>query len=630
MRASCRRCGTVRPVRASRGSSRHGWTGGTHVNSVTDRMGDTTEDRPAAEAAEVQLAAEATEVQPVAEAEAPAAGAVAGDPGSAPGDPGLAAERDRLARSLRETRLQLAMTQARLAALERSATMELGRTLVRAARRPWSRGVQLPADLVRLWRERGGLTGPGAATLALASAQLGDLAGVGERFLSALTAPGLGAPGAESAGFSPPTLVITGVLSARACATLGPDAAVCPLLPHDADVMLESAGADLVLIEAAAMLAGSAWAYAGDPAGADRGRRLGRLIAGARALGKPVIFVRNVPAHLAPGLDWVAASCDAVSDGGLGVQLARFNPVELAGSRPTDPVYADARDPREPPRVRALLDALDGTVRLTGQIPWRRQPALYREHAAFVTVSAAQAREQLACGARVIMAGGEPVAGALAPDSGSDWTVAALRDRVALTLADRPPTMTEILPVLRDIFAAHATPVRVARLARLAGLPDGLLAGRQVAVLAQLDDVSGAAALRASLVAQRMAPAELVVAAGPGLSVQAVTGALGELADRGVAIRVVPAGASWMPLAAAAARSPWVVPMRDCLSWHESYLLDLVCARECSQADVVGYGDAAYTFSTALEPTLALARRDFFASGDPGHGLRLFSASHGD
>jgi hypothetical protein len=53
------------------------------------------------------------------------------------GDPGLAAERDRLARTLRETRLQLAMTQARLGALEQSATMELGRTLVRAARRPW-------------------------------------------------------------------------------------------------------------------------------------------------------------------------------------------------------------------------------------------------------------------------------------------------------------------------------------------------------------------------------------------------------------------------------------------------------------------------------------------------------------
>ena len=360
----------------------------------------------------------------------------------------MAAERDRLARTLRETRLQLAMTQARLAALEQSATMELGRTLVRAARRPWSRGVQLPAELVRLWRERGGLTGPGAATLALASAQLGDLAGGGERFLSALTAPGLGAPGSEAAGWTPPGLVITGVLTARGCATLAPDAAVHPLLPHDADVMLESAGADLVLIEAAAMLAGSAWAYAGDPAAADRGRRLGRLIAAARALGKPVIFIRNVPAHLAPGLDWVAASCDAVSDDGFGVQLARFNPIGLAGSRPGDPVYADARDPREPPAVRALLDeitAIDGPgpVHVAGSLPWRRLPALYREHALFVTASADQAREQFACGARVIMIGGEPVAGAVTP-AGEGWTarrcgseIAALRKRACRSLRRR-------------------------------------------------------------------------------------------------------------------------------------------------------------------------------------------------
>jgi hypothetical protein len=258
----------------------------------------------------------------------------------------LEALRRREETALRETRLQLAMTQARLAALEQSATMELGRTLVRAARRPWSRGVQLPADLVRLWRERGGLAGPGAATLALASAQLGDLAGGGERFLSALTAPGLAAAGLTGAGLTgagltgaglegarTAGLVIAGVLTARGCGTLAPDAAVQPLLPHDAEVMLESSGADLVLIEAAAMLAGSAWAYAGDPAAADRGRRLGRLIAAARALGKPVIFVRNIPAHLAPGLDWVAASCDAVAEDGLGVQLARFNPIGLDSSR---------------------------------------------------------------------------------------------------------------------------------------------------------------------------------------------------------------------------------------------------------------------------------------------------------
>jgi len=565
-----------------------------------------------------------------------------GDPSlAATGDPGLAAERDRLARTLRDTRLQLAMTQARLSALEDSATLTLGRTLVRAARRPWSRGVQLPLDLIRLWRDRGGLTGPGAAALALASAQLSDLSGVGERFLSALSAPGLGAPGAASAGFSPPGLVVTGVLSAEACATLAPDAAVYPLLPHDADVMLESVGADVVLIEAAAMLAGSAWAYAGDPAAADRGRRLGRLIAGARALGKPVIFIRNVPAHLAPGLDWVAASCDAVSDDGFGVQLARFNPIGAAGQRPSDPAYAGPRDPREPPAVRALLDSLTGTagpVTVTGEIAWRRRPALYREHAVFVTVAPGQAREQIACGARVIVVTGEQ---------------AALAEQIAAARAERPLTEAETFPQLREIFTAHATPVRLAGLARLAGLPGNLVTGRQIAVLARVEDPAAAAGLAARLRRQRLAPAELVVAVAARdgesaeLSCHAVTTALGDLAGQGVTITAVPevpaAGgargqAGWVPHAAKAARAPWVAPWQagpqrsQGRDYDESYLLDLACARECAQADAVGYaGGSGYAYVTSLDP--ALARAEFFGFSGPGgtensaRGLRLFSLS---
>ncbi len=559
------------------------------------------------------------------------------------GDPGLAAERDRLARALRETRLQLAMTQSRLAALEQSATMELGRTLVRAARRPWSRGVQLPADLVRLWRERGGLTGPGAATLALASAQLGDLAGGGERFLSALTAPGLGAPGTEAAGWAPPGLVITGVLTAQTCATLAPDAAVHPLLPHDADVVLESTGADLVCIEAAAMLASSAWAYAGDPAATDRGRRLGRLIAAARALGKPVIFIRNIPAHLAPGLDWVAASCDAVSDEGFGVQLARFNPIGRAASRPSGPVYAGGRDPREPPALRAWLDALTGAdepglLQVTGPVPWRRQPALYRQHALFVTASADQAREQLACGARVIMIGAGPVPGAVTP-AGEGWDLTALRE-AAGTLREHPPLdLDGIRQALREIFTGSATPARLAALGQLTGLGDHVVAGRRIAVLARADDATAAAALAAGLGRQRLLPAELVVVTeapdetSAEISARAVTSSLRDLADRGMSVRAVPAvagePAGWLRRAASAARSPWAAPWPDPRAagagQHEYYLLDLACARECAQADATGYAGAGYAFTATLDP--ALARREFFTSDDPGHGLRLFSVS---
>jgi hypothetical protein len=536
--------------------------------------------------------------------------------GSTAGDPGLAAERDRLARTLRDTRLQLAMTQARLRALEDSATLTLGRTLVRAARRPWSRGVQLPLDLIRLWRERGGLTGPGAAALALASAQLSDLGGVGERFLSSLTAPGLGAP---AAGSSPPGIVITGVLSAESCATLAPDAAVFPLLPHDADVMLESVGADVVLIEAAAMLATSAWAYAGDPAAADRGRRLGRMIAAARALGKPVIFIRNIPAHLAPGLAWVAASCDAVSDDGFGVQLARFNPIGLAGDRASDPVYAGPRDPREPPAVRARLDALTGmagSVTVTGEIAWRRRPALYREHALFVTATRDQAREQRACGARVIMVAGEQ---------------AALREQIAAARAERPLTEAETVPELREIFTAHATPVRLAGLARLGGLPDHLITGRQIAVLARVEDTAGAAVLADRLRKQRMRPAELVVVvAARDSDSAAVTTALGDLAGPGMTITAVPAAApgpdGWVRHAAQMARSPWVVPWQAGREYDESYLLDLACARECAQADAVGYaGGPGYAYVTSLDP--ALARREFFGPDGSDDGLRFFCLS---
>jgi hypothetical protein len=449
------------------------------------------------------------------------------------------------------------------------------------------------------------------------------LAGGGERFLSALTAPGLGAP--DSSVFTAPGLVVTGVLTGQACATLGPDAAVNALLPHDADVMLESAGADVVLIEAAAMLAGSPWAYAGDPAAADRGRRLGRLIAAARALGKPVIFIRNVPAHLAPGLDWVAASCDAVADDGLGVQLARFNPIGLPGYRPCSPVYAGSRDPRESPAVRTLLDSLAGSVNVTGEVGWRRRPALYREHGVFVTASPDQAREQLACGARVIMVTGEP---------------GALREQVDAARAERPLTEPEIAPGLREIFAEHATPVRLTALAGLAGLPGHLITGRQVAVLARVCDAASAAVLSAEVARQRMIPAELVVtveARDGDVSCREVVAALGDLAGRGVSVTAIPwvpaAGseaevqgqAPWVAHAARQARSAWVVPWHAERGHDEWYLLDLACARECSQADAVGSAGVTYAYVTSLEP--ALARRGFFGPDGSGSGLGLFSLS---
>jgi hypothetical protein len=531
-------------------------------------------------------------------------------------DTGLGAERERLARTLRDTRLQLAMTEARLAALEQSATMGLGRAFVNAAKRPWPRGALLPRDLFKLWRERSG--GKEGATLAarLASAQLADLAGAGERFLSALTPPGrpeLDDPALALAGLPDATagLVITGALTALGCATLSPDAIAVPLLPHDADVMLESAGADLVLIEAAALLPGSPWAYATDPAGADRGRRLARLIVMARSLGKPVVLVRNVPPAMVPGLGWVADSCDVVSDDGLGVQLARFNPIGVSPGRPRQPVYAGERDPRETPGVRAALDALaaDGVVTLSGARSWRALPGLYRSHAVFATASAARALEQRACGAQVVML----------PAAASDF-------------GSLPPA--DPRAALREIFLSSATPARLAALVSAAGLPASQVTGRRIAVTASAGSAAEASALAASMLRQRLRPAEVIVSAPASAAADGVAAALAGLGDRGIAVRVVPEHDKEraLPLSRYAS-SPWVAPAEPGQDYPEDYLLDLACARECSQADAVGFGPGDYEFARWVVP--ALARRELLGPDAPpsiswgSHGLRLFSTTSG-
>jgi hypothetical protein len=131
-------------------------------------------------------------------------------------------------------------------------------------------------------------------------------------------------------------------------------------------------------------------------------------------------------------------------------------------------------------------------------------------------------------------------------------------------------------------------------------------------------------------------PAELVVtvAARAGesaeLSRHAVIAALADVAGQGIVVTAIPeeAGdAGWIALAAKAARSPWVAPWQADREYDEWYLLDLACARECAQADAVGYAGSGYAYVTSLDP--ALARREFFGPDGSDHGLRLFSLMQG-
>jgi hypothetical protein len=564
-------------------------------------------------------------------------GGIPGGPGE---DAGLTAERERLARQLRDTRLQLAMTQARLTALQGSTKMRFGTMLANAVHRPWPRGVQLPGELYKLWRDRGlKPTGAQNAATALASAQLTDLAGTGERFLSALTAPAalqLADPALALSGLSAAAdagargLVIAGAISALGAATLAPDAVVHPLLPHDADVVLEGTGADLVLIEAAALLPGNPWAFATDPAAADRGRRLARMIVMARSLGKPVVLVRNVPHSLMPGLSWLTPTVDAVVDGDLGVQLARFNPVAADPARPADPVYASGRDPREAPAVRALLDALTtgsgAPVKLAGARSWRALPSLYKAHAVLVTASAGQqGLEQQASGARVVSLAGR-----------ASTAIDEIRAEIGEARAAGPVTASETRVTLRGIFTTHATPARLAAFARAAGLPAGIVGGRQVAVLARAEDGAAAGKLAADIARQWLRPAEVIVATAPAAARQ-VTEALSGLADAGIRVivddGVTPVSFGEIARLARLATSPWAAPWPAGTGREDTYLLDLACARECSQADAVGFGGD-YQFTRSLgEAGPALVRRDLLLADAPpaaawgSHSIRLFTVA---
>jgi hypothetical protein len=226
----------------------------------------------------------------------------------------------------------------------------------------------------------------------------------------------------------------------------------------------------------------------------------------------------------------------------------------------------------------------------------------------------------------------------------------AVAETIAAARAQGVMEPAEIRAVLRELFTAHATPVRLAELARLAGAATDPLASRQVAVLATAardggEDLAGR--LASAVLRQRHRPCEVVLAGpepggtrgdpGPpgsgGSSRDGAPAALHELTDMGIAVRV--AREPGLAGAARAARCEWVVPWDADAAYPDTHLLDLVCARECSGADVVGTAGATdYVFTSRLEP--GLARRELLSRGEPGGavpdgwagiGYRLFAIS---
>jgi hypothetical protein len=490
----------------------------------------------------------------------------------------------RLRAALRDREARVIELEERLTALESSTTMQFGRVVAAAARRPGRGVVRLPRQLYRLWKRK---DAPQAQSSGERRGHL-DLAGFDR-------------PEDRMLVSSTDRLTIAGVLGPDARAAAADCARVVPLLPHDATLALDSADADLVIVDAAAGAPGGPWANLGEPGVYDREQTLAALMETARDRGLPVVLWGEAlwPESLGsetqggetfgsatpPGLARLAWS----AIGTPGVSLRRFNPVG-AGARDPRPLMVEPPRARVPLRVRRAADGIAAEIDArTATSDHASLPGLLRRSAVTLALTPGQVLEQLAAGALVRCP--PPLADRL-PDDLRDHVHDDVHDHVRDVATDYDP-----LPALRTIFLRYATPVRLAALCESLGLDADPLRDRQVAVVAEVHGADAARGLVAALLAQTYRPAEAVVT-GPGAPVAAA-----ELAAQGVDVHA----------ALADVRSAWVAPW-PAGDVPATYLLDLGCAAECSGADVVGPGSSApYAFAADVEP--ALVRREPYLSG---------------
>ncbi len=219
--------------------------------------------------------------------------------------------------------------------LRSSAGLQIGSALVEAVKRP-SAVPHLPGRLVKIWRGRS----RGGAKLAVPPSQaaqevpLTDVVPVNEdnRLLAWSSEP------------VDRTVVpeIFGIVTDTAAEMLSHHSALRRLVPHEARLALDRATPDLVLVQASALLAPSAWAHTGAPGGAvSHARSLFDMVVRAAALGVPVVVWQDIRPSMTPALGPVVRRADLVIGGGDG-SLPSWSPgVSLAAYHPTAKTSTD-------------------------------------------------------------------------------------------------------------------------------------------------------------------------------------------------------------------------------------------------------------------------------------------------
>ena len=498
---------------------------------------------------------------------------------------------------LREAEGRLRTAERRVRALEGSTAFRVGSALVDAARNPRRGVVRLPRTLAASVRYRGRKPAGATATATRGGAEpVSDL--VEQRRFLAHTALST-APRDR--------LVIVGALSRDTADALGAAATVTRATPDDAALLVERLDPDLVLIETAAAGIGSAWAHLGDPAAAERERRVLDMLAAARAAGRPVVLLRNTPVHLTASLDALAARCDLVLDGeSAAVRAATWDRgADLRGalaveSKRDGVLYAGAWDPRLPAARRRRLEAvlrqaMDAGLVLVGsddesEFPsdlhaaqqrvavWSQVKRLARQRAVVVAdpfdvgsgVNSASPRtlDLAATGARVVSSTNESLVAALGASlvSSVDEPSHALRE----ALSRGPLDAAEHHDLLRRLLLEHSTAAALVALAGLLGLDEESAETRTAAVVARVASAGDVPELVSAVLSQRWRPRHVQLATTDGVDVAA--GQYAELLAAGIQVEVLPEALAGSALATPAAAT--VLHWQRDSRWDEHHVVD--------------------------------------------------------
>ena len=479
--------------------------------------------------------------------------------------------------------------------LRSSVGLQLGVALVEAVKGP-AAVPRLPGRLVEIWRgrnRRGAQPAVPPPKVAQAVAATDGVAiGEDRRLLGWSSEPANRTVLPE----------IFGIVTDTAAEMLSHHSALRRLVPHEARLALEVAQPDLVLVQASALLAPSAWGHTGTPGGAvSHARALYDMVVRAGALGVPVVVWQDVRPSMTPALGALLRRVDLVVGGGdssgtepswsPGVSLAAFHPtaktsidkVLVVPERRAVAASAEARFRRELERAELaavrplwspeLVDAIRvHAVALASPLGGGRTATI-----SDLTLAS------IASGARVLSGPNDTLLGAF-PSAVVPVSDPAGVVRAAEALLAMPElSAVERRLNLRRIFSVDSTPVRLGWLATMLGLRPDPMASRRVTVVVEGVDGQEIAVAIDHLLNQTIPPARILVNAD-----EVPDRALDEVRALDIDVAVAPARRSWSALAAAT-DSAWVMVWRNgAAAAPQGLLHDLLAAAECVQADAIG------------------------------------------